>query len=273
MSYRSHDGFFRKAKREGYRSRAAYKLLEINQRFRRHPGGPRGGGPGRGARRVASGGGRACRAARAGARASTSKPMQPLARKARATLSSWTCSLRTMRRSAFAPLAEGTVDCVLSDMAPRLSGIRDADHQRALELTRKAFDVARAVLKPRGAFLFKTFTGVSKWRRPCPEGDGRLLSDRAAGSVRGHAQGIVGDLRGGQGLQRRPVVSVLSHRSIPRSRSWRGSAAGPRRCRGVPRCGRRGVAWGWSAPPARGGRAPWGPRASTPASGSRRVRR
>ena len=57
-------------------------------------------------------------------------------------------------------LAEGAVDCVLSDMAPRLSGIRDADHQRALELTRGAFDIARAVVKPRGAFLFKTFTGV-----------------------------------------------------------------------------------------------------------------
>ena len=34
MTYRPQDGFFRKAKREGYRSRAAYKLLEISQRFR-----------------------------------------------------------------------------------------------------------------------------------------------------------------------------------------------------------------------------------------------
>ena len=52
------------------------------------------------------------------------------------------------------------MDCVLSDMAPRLSGIRDADHRRALELVCKAFDIARAVLKPRGTFLFKTFTGA-----------------------------------------------------------------------------------------------------------------
>ena len=56
--------------------------------------------------------------------------------------------------------ADGAADCVLSDMAPRLSGIRDADHQRALELTRRAFDIACAILKPRGSFLFKTFSGV-----------------------------------------------------------------------------------------------------------------
>ena len=52
------------------------------------------------------------------------------------------------------------MDCVLSDMAPRLSGIRDADRERALALVRKAFDIARSILRPRGAFLFKTFAGA-----------------------------------------------------------------------------------------------------------------
>ena len=57
-------------------------------------------------------------------------------------------------------LAEGAVDCVLSDMAPRLSGIRDADRERALALVRKAFEIACSILRPRGAFLFKTFAGA-----------------------------------------------------------------------------------------------------------------
>src|SRR5574341_120956 len=34
MSYKPHDTYFKKAKQEGYRSRAAYKLLELQQRYR-----------------------------------------------------------------------------------------------------------------------------------------------------------------------------------------------------------------------------------------------
>src|SRR5262245_36475773 len=34
MSYNPQDRYFKKAKQEGYRSRAAYKLLELQQRYR-----------------------------------------------------------------------------------------------------------------------------------------------------------------------------------------------------------------------------------------------
>src|SRR5687768_1014651 len=34
MSYNPHDRYYKKAKQEGYRSRAAYKLLELQQRYR-----------------------------------------------------------------------------------------------------------------------------------------------------------------------------------------------------------------------------------------------
>ncbi|HXV49032.1 MAG TPA: SAM-dependent methyltransferase, partial [Candidatus Binatia bacterium] len=34
MSYKPHDRYYQKAKQEGYRSRAAYKLLELQQRYR-----------------------------------------------------------------------------------------------------------------------------------------------------------------------------------------------------------------------------------------------
>ena len=54
-------------------------------------------------------------------------------------------------------LARGKVHCVLSDLAPRLSGIRDADAARCLELNRIALSLATALLQPEGFFLIKSF--------------------------------------------------------------------------------------------------------------------
>jgi len=48
-------------------------------------------------------------------------------------------------------------DCVLSDLAPRLSGIRDADVARCLELNRTALTAATALLRPGGSLLVKSF--------------------------------------------------------------------------------------------------------------------
>jgi 23S rRNA (uridine2552-2'-O)-methyltransferase len=47
--------------------------------------------------------------------------------------------------------------CVLSDLAPRLSGIRDADAARCVELNRAALNVAIELLGPGGTFLIKSF--------------------------------------------------------------------------------------------------------------------
>lgn len=157
MSYRPQDGFFRKAKREGYRSRAAYKLLELNQRFgiihAGHVVVDLGAAPG-GWLQVA--------AELAGPRGRVLgfdlQPIQPLP----------SGRVQAFELDVLAPdtaerirdLADRTVDCVLSDMAPRLTGVRDADRRNALELVCKAFDIARAIMKPRGSFLFKTFTGA-----------------------------------------------------------------------------------------------------------------
>ena len=52
------------------------------------------------------------------------------------------------------------VDLVLSDMAPNLSGIAVSDQARALELAELALDFALKHLKPQGNFLVKTFQGA-----------------------------------------------------------------------------------------------------------------
>ena len=157
MSYRPQDGFFRKAKREGYRSRAAYKLLEINQRFRVIRAGhvvvDLGAAPG-GWLQVA--------AELAGARGRVlGFDLQPIQSLSGRHVQAFELDVLAQDAAErIGVLADGVVDCVLSDMAPRLSGIRDADRQRALALTRKAFEIACSILGPRGAFLFKTFAGA-----------------------------------------------------------------------------------------------------------------
>jgi 23S rRNA (uridine2552-2'-O)-methyltransferase len=56
-------------------------------------------------------------------------------------------------------LPQGQVDVVLSDMAPSLSGIDVVDQPRAMHLAELALDMAGRVLKPGGSALIKVFQG------------------------------------------------------------------------------------------------------------------
>ena len=51
----------------------------------------------------------------------------------------------------------GPADVVLSDLAPALSGIRDRDEARARELVERALTVAQRLLRPGGGFVCKLF--------------------------------------------------------------------------------------------------------------------
>lgn len=57
-------------------------------------------------------------------------------------------------------LAGRSVDLVISDMAPNLSGMKDIDQPRAMYLVELALDFARQVLKPGGTLLAKVFEGA-----------------------------------------------------------------------------------------------------------------
>ena len=57
-------------------------------------------------------------------------------------------------------LGDGKADLVLSDMAPNISGIASSDQARALELAELALDFALKHLKPQGNFLVKLFQGA-----------------------------------------------------------------------------------------------------------------
>lgn len=51
------------------------------------------------------------------------------------------------------------VDLVISDMAPNMSGMSDIDQPRAMALVELAFDMAHQVLRPGGSFVAKVFQG------------------------------------------------------------------------------------------------------------------
>lgn len=57
-------------------------------------------------------------------------------------------------------LSFGKFDVVLSDMAPKTSGIIHLDVERSIDLSRMSLRIAKKVLKPGGYFLCKVFQGV-----------------------------------------------------------------------------------------------------------------
>lgn len=150
------DAFVKRAKAEGMRSRAAYKLGEIAARDRLLVTGmivvDLGAAPG-GWSQVA--------AARVGARgrviALDVLDMAPLNG---VTFIRGDFHDETAVAELERVLGGQKIDLVLSDMAPNMSGVPASDQARVLELAELALDFALKHLKPKGNFLVKTFQGA-----------------------------------------------------------------------------------------------------------------
>jgi 23S rRNA (uridine2552-2'-O)-methyltransferase len=154
MSYKPHDTYFKKAKQEGYRSRAAYKLLELQQRYRLMKTGDRvidlGAAPGGWLQVVARIIGQSGKVVGVDL-----EPIQPLSLSNVFVLCGDISSDDIQQR--IDQLLGVPANCILSDLAPKLSGIRDADMARSLELNRMALGVATQLLRPGGTLLLKSF--------------------------------------------------------------------------------------------------------------------
>jgi 23S rRNA (uridine2552-2'-O)-methyltransferase len=148
------DPYVREAKAKGYRSRAAFKLAELDGKFHFLKPGARvldlGAAPG-GWSQVA--------AQRVGVNgavvAADILEIAPVTGVAVLTLD-------LSGSHALAALEEalgGPADVVLSDMAASTTGHRATDHLRTAALLEVALDIAAAVLKPGGAFVGKVFQG------------------------------------------------------------------------------------------------------------------
>ncbi len=57
-------------------------------------------------------------------------------------------------------VGDSGADLVMSDIAPNISGVRAVDQPRSMYLVELALDMVRTVLKPRGSFICKVFKGA-----------------------------------------------------------------------------------------------------------------
>jgi len=149
------DQFVRKARSEGYRSRAAYKLIEINARERILVPGARvvdlGAAPG-GWSQVAA------RKVMPGGRV-IAVDLLEIAPMSGVTVLRGDCRELEIGAQLAAALGGQKADVVLSDLSPNISGIASADQARAAELVQMAMDFCGAQLKLEGALLVKVFQG------------------------------------------------------------------------------------------------------------------
>ncbi|WP_062011368.1 RlmE family RNA methyltransferase [Aureimonas sp. AU4] len=150
------DPYVRRSKADGYRSRAAYKLIEIDDRYHLLKPGQRvvdlGAAPG-GWCQVA-----VARCLSGGEGAVVGIDYLPVDPIPGATI----LELDFLDDTAPGRLIEtlgGTPDIVLSDMAAPTTGHRRTDHLRTMHLCEVAADFAVRTLKPGGHFLTKTFQG------------------------------------------------------------------------------------------------------------------
>ncbi|HWP34974.1 MAG TPA: RlmE family RNA methyltransferase, partial [Thermodesulfobacteriota bacterium] len=149
------DPFYRRAKREGYRSRAAYKLAELDARHRLLRPGARVLDLG-----CAPGGWLQVAAERVGPEGRVvGLDLAPVAPLPEPNVVVIRGDLRDPAALAAAAQAlAGPADVVLSDLSPKLSGVRATDIARSLELLEAAAEAARRLLRTGGSLVAKVFT-------------------------------------------------------------------------------------------------------------------
>ncbi len=149
------DPFVKMAQKDGYRSRASYKLLEVQEKDRILRAGMTvidlGSAPG-GWSQVTS---------RVIGDKGTliASDILPMATIADVTFIEGDFTEERVFNEIMAAVGNKPVDLVISDMAPNMSGIRTADQAAAMYLCELALDLASKVLRPGGDFLIKVFHG------------------------------------------------------------------------------------------------------------------
>jgi 23S rRNA (uridine2552-2'-O)-methyltransferase len=149
------DPFVKQAQKDGYRSRSAYKLIQLNEKDRLlRPGllvvdlGSAPGGWSQVAGRLVGARGRVV--------ATDILPMDPVAN---VEFIQGDFTEETVLAQILEALGGSKPDLVICDIAPNISGIDSADQARSMYLAELALDMVRQVLKSGGVFVTKVFQG------------------------------------------------------------------------------------------------------------------
>lgn len=150
------DPYVKQAQRDGYRSRASYKLLQLNEKDKLiRPGmlvvdlGSAPGGWSQVAARLVGEKGRVV--------ATDILPMDPLAN---VEFVQGDFTDEAVLREILERLGGNQPDLIICDIAPNISGVDSADQASSMYLVELALDFARQALKPRGDFVAKVFQGA-----------------------------------------------------------------------------------------------------------------
>ena len=174
------DPFVQRAQREGYRSRAVYKLIEINEKDRLiQPGmsvldlGSAPGGWSQVAGVLVGDRGRVL--------ASDILPMDHLPN---VTFIQGDFTEQETYDQLMQGLSGRRLDVVISDMSPNMSGLAAVDQPRAMYLVELATDLALRALSPGGAMLTKVFQGegFEEWFRQIRERFERVITRKPSAS-------------------------------------------------------------------------------------------
>lgn len=149
------DKWVQKAQQDGYRSRATYKLQEINAKDKLLKQGMTvidlGSAPGGWSQLVTE-----VLQGRGKVLASDILPMEPLPD---VEFIQGDFTQDSVLEAILAAMEGQQADLVISDMAPNLSGMNAIDQPKSMYLVELALDLAEQLLKPRGNFLVKVFQG------------------------------------------------------------------------------------------------------------------
>jgi 23S rRNA (uridine2552-2'-O)-methyltransferase len=154
-SEKKKEHFYKEAKRVGYRARSAFKLLQIQKKFKILKNGftviDLGAAPGgwsQVAKEIVGSKGTVV-----GIDLSLIKPIHGI------TFLKGDMTKETSINELIEVIGEKKVDVVLSDMSPDISGNYSIDHARSIFLSNQALETAKLVLKSGGTFVCKVFSG------------------------------------------------------------------------------------------------------------------
>ncbi|MFT5083350.1 MAG: 23S rRNA (uridine2552-2'-O)-methyltransferase [Lentisphaeria bacterium] len=149
------DAYVKDSQKDGYRSRASYKLIELNEKDRLFRAGMTVVDLG-----AAPGGWSQVAASKVGHSGTVlASDMLSMDTIAGVDFIQGDFTEEVVLNQLLEVMGESKADLVISDMAPNMSGIADVDQPMSIHLVELALEMAALVLKPRGGFVAKVFQG------------------------------------------------------------------------------------------------------------------